>query len=153
MYNPVNARVTPSRFLTTGQYGLHVVLLLVSLASIPAVFYHYLIPLFAVQARHFHRLYHGRLLYLQTRHWRLHNGQWTLQVLQGPVAGQVVNEVQVELHHLWPSLAIFRFKMNGRWLWEIIYQDAVDAESFRQLRAVLNLSNKRTIKPGDKDGN
>jgi len=150
VYNPVNARVLPSRLLTAGQYGLHGVLLLVSLISIPAVFYHYLIPLFAVQAWHFHRLYHGRLLYLQTRHWRFHNGQWTLQVLQGPVAHQVVNEVQVELHHLWPSLAIFRFKLDKHWRWEIIVRDAVDAESFRQMRAVLNLSNKR---PGDKHGN
>lgn len=152
MYNPVNARVSPSRFLTNSQYGVHVVLLVVSLASIPAVFYHYLLPLFVVQAWHFHRLYQGRLLYLQTRHWRFHNGQWTLQVLHGPVDGQVAQEVEVDLHHLWPSLAIFRFNLNGRWRWEIIYRDAVDAESFRQMRAVLNLSNKRTINTGDKHG-
>ncbi|MEY8204906.1 MAG: protein YgfX [Bermanella sp.] len=152
MYNPVNARVLPSRWLISGLYGLHVVLLLVSLGSISAVFYPYLVPLFALQAWHLERLYSGRLLYLKTRHWRFHNGKWTLQVLQGSPAEQRVNEVQVALQHLWPNLVIFRFKLDGRWRWEIIVGDALDAESFRQLRAVLNLSNQQQKYPGGKDG-
>ncbi len=88
-------------------------------------------------------------LYLKLRHWRYHNGQWSVQVLQGPKDAQIVHDVDVDLHHLWPVLAIFKFKKEGRWHWEIIYRDAIDAESFRQLRAMLNISNKARVKNGN----
>ncbi len=90
-----------------------------------------------MQAWHFRRFHKRGLLYLQSRHWRFHNNQWFVQL-----AGKDMSEVQVSLQHLWPSLAIFKFKLNGRWQWEIIVKDAVDAESFRQLRAMLTLSNQ-----------
>mgnify|MGYP000594065645 CR=1 FL=1 len=90
-------------------------------------------------------------LYLKSRHWRYHNGQWSLQVLQGPIEAQVVHDVEIDLHHLWPALAIFKFKKDQHWQWDIIYRDAIDAESFRQLRAMLNISNKARVK--DRDAN
>ncbi|MEH6343495.1 MAG: protein YgfX [Bermanella sp.] len=136
MYNPVNAHVVPSKFLVTSLYGLHGILLVASL-SIPAVFYYYLIPIFAVQCWHIFRIRRQDFLYLQVRHWRFHNDQWFVTLKDNKES-----QVEVELHHLWPFLAIFRFKQQGRWHWEMIVSDALDAESFRQLRARLRISHK-----------
>jgi diacylglycerol kinase family enzyme len=128
-------------------------MLLVGLATVPCVFYPYLIPLWVVQCWHVYQIRQANLHYLKARHWRYHNGQWSLLMLQGAVDAQVVHDVDVDLHHLWPVLAIFKFKKEGHWYWEIIYRDAIDAESFRQLRAMLNISNKTQVKHKVKDKN
>ena len=167
MYSPVNAQVSSSNFLTTGLYVLHVGLLVVSL-SIPAAFY-YLIPIFAMQLWHIARIQTRGFLYLQDRHWRFQNDQWFVRF-----NGQEEQLVQVELYHLWPVVAIFKyqvevkikepikeqskeafkgqfkklfeklFKKKGKqqWYWEIIPSDAIDAEPFRQLRAMLRITHK-----------
>jgi hypothetical protein len=136
VYNPVNAQVTPSRFLTTGVYGIHALLLVASL-SIPAVFYYYLVPIFAAQAWHVYQLRRQDFLYMQHRHWRFQNEHWYVTL-----KGQQEQLVQIELRHLWPFVAIFRYQIEDNWHWEIIVKDAVQAEPFRQLRAMLRITHQ-----------
>ena len=136
MYNPVNAQVSPSRILTTGAYGIHVLLLVGSL-SIPAAFYYYLIPIIAAQAWHIYQIRHGDFLYVQNRHWRFQNEQWYITF-----NGQTEQRVEIELRHLWSFVAIYRFKLQGKWHWEIIAKDAIAAEPFRQLRAMLRITHQ-----------
>jgi len=136
VYNPVNAQVLPSRILTTGVYVIHCMLLVASL-SIPAVFYYYLIPIFAVQLWHVYQVRNGHFLYLQDRHWRFHNEKWYITL-----NGQPEQPVDIELRHLWPFVAIYKFKLQGKWHWEIIVKDAIAAEPFRQLRAMLRITHQ-----------
>lgn len=81
------------------------------------------------------KLHRGDFPFQQPRQWQIKNNG--LYKTSHP--SLKVQTDQVLVHHLqvWRSLVLFSYCLNGKHHKEIIVQDAVDPEAFRQFRCMI----------------
>lgn len=140
MYSLNSVSIGPSKLLARVQYSA---LALLALAALQLAWLNWLLalPLLGLIAVKGYRLRQGRGIFSAPRLWSVLDGQWSLQLTDQPAL-----PVTLEVQHIWPFLVIFRYQLEQRWHWEVIYRDAVQAETFRQLRAELSLYSPPPIK-------
>lgn len=93
--------------------------------------------LLLVQGFYFRKLWRRELIFLQPRQWQFFNGQARLKQSHDWVS------VDVLVQQVWPSCVMLKYKTNSKsqapnkWHRDIIMYDACEAESFRQLIALM----------------
>lgn len=132
MYSLTNITVGPSKLLARIQICIVVSLVLAAL-SLSFANVLYALPILGLAVFKGVQFAKGHGPFNRPRYWSVVDGQWSVQL-----ANEAPQSVNLQVHHIWPFVVIFRYELAGKWHWEMIYQDAIGAEDFRQLRAELN---------------
>lgn len=131
MYSLANITVGPSKLLARIQFTV-VILLVLAALSLSYANALYALPILGLAVFKGVQLAKGRGPFSQPRYWSVVDGQWSVQL-----ANEAPQPVNLQVHHVWPFVVIFSYELADKWHWEMIYQDAIQAETFRQLRAEL----------------
>lgn len=134
MYNPVNVTVQPSFFIKWALYALTSVTGLIAfLQTLHATLYG--LPIYIACLWYVFKIRRRDFYFLKLRHWRLLNGQFSLQIDDlAPM-----ENVMVDVLYVRPTFVILNIHMDGHWQRDIVLERDCDAECFRQFKAMLNL--------------
>jgi len=134
VYNPVDVTVQPSFFIKWVLYALTSVTGLIAfLQTLHAPLYG--LPIYIACLWYVSKIRCRDFYFLKLRHWRLLNGQFSLQIDDlAPM-----ENVMVDVLYVRPTFVVLNIHMDGYWQRDIVLERDCDAECFRQFKAMLNL--------------
>ena len=134
MYNPVNVTAQPSSILKKALYGLLICTVVIALYQTSHALL-YSLPILVACLWYGRKLHGNQLPFLKTRHWRLFNDEFELQLEDGTSH----HKLAVEIEYVRPTFVVFKYKVASKWHWEILLQRDCEPEGFRQLKAMLKM--------------